>query len=112
SVRGKEGILTDFIPILKRRFNGPKLTQIPTNHDTVFLPEPFSRNGRCRYANGRLTGRGSPPATMVTNPILLPIGVVCVPGAKGIDQIAVIPAPGIFVSNEQRNRGAGGPALK
>jgi hypothetical protein len=33
-------------------------------------------------------------------------------GPEGIDQIAVIPTAGIFVSNEQRNRRAGGLTFK
>jgi len=35
-----------------------------------------------------------------------------VTGPERIDQIAVIPAAGIFVPNEERDGGAGGPAFK
>jgi hypothetical protein len=49
---------------------------------------------------------------MITNPVLLPIGVVCVTGTKGIDQIAVILAASVFVSDEERDGGAGGLAFK
>src|SRR5438874_11622770 len=49
---------------------------------------------------------------MVANAIFLPVGIVRVAGPKGIDQITVVPAAGVLVSNEQRNRGAGGLAFK
>jgi hypothetical protein len=35
-----------------------------------------------------------------------------VTGTEGIDQITVVPAAGIFVPNEERNRSAGGLAFK
>ena len=90
----------------------PKLTEIATNHDAIVFVEPFLRNRRSRHSHRCFTRRGAPAAAMIANAVLLPIGVVGVTGTEGIDQIAVIPAAGVFVSNEQRNRCAGGLAFK
>ena len=38
---------------------------------------------------------------MVADAVLLPVGVVCVAGAKGVDEVAVITAALIFVPNQE-----------
>ena len=105
-------IVTHDIPALERHFMRPKLAQVATDHDAILLPEPFLGNRCCRHSHGRFTRRRAPAAAMVANAVLLPIGVVRVTGPEGIDQIAVVPAAGVFVSNEQRDGGAGGLAFK
>src|SRR5437879_6365131 len=82
------------------------------NHDVILLPEPFLGNRRSRHSDGRFTRRRAPATAMIANPVLLPIGIIRVTGSEGIDQITVIPAAGIFVSNEQRDGRAGGLAFK
>ena len=54
----------------------------------------------------------TPSATMVTNAVFLPIGVVGVAGTERIDQIAIIPAALVFVPNQQRDRRAGRLSFK
>jgi hypothetical protein len=49
---------------------------------------------------------------MVTNAIFLPIGIVRVAGPKGIDQITIVSAAGIFVPDEEGDGSAGGLAFK
>ena len=49
---------------------------------------------------------------MVSNAIFLPIGIVRVTGTECIDQIGVISAAGVLVSDEQRDGSASGLALK
>jgi hypothetical protein len=49
---------------------------------------------------------------MITDPILLPIGIVCVARTEGIDQITVISAASVFVSDEECNGRTGGLAFE
>jgi hypothetical protein len=41
---------------------------------------------------------------MITDAVLLPVGVIGVARAEGIDQISIIFASGVFIANEQRDR--------
>ena len=74
--------------------------------------KPFLRD-RCRCHSHCCFTRGRAPASaMVTNAIFLPIGIVCVAGPERIDQIAIVPAAGIFVPDEERDGCTGGLAFE
>jgi hypothetical protein len=49
---------------------------------------------------------------MVANAIFLPVCIVRVAGPKGIDQITVVSAAGVFVPDEEGDGSAGGLAFK
>ena len=53
-------------------------------------------------------GQGYPGGLGITDTELLIVGVVCVTGAKGLQDVAVVLAALVGVLNQQRNRGAGG----
>ena len=61
-----------------------------------------------RHAGCREPRRGAPSPTRIAQPVLLEIAVVRVPGTERVDEIAVVPAPGIFVPDQEGDRGTGG----
>jgi hypothetical protein len=44
---------------------------------------------------------------MIADTVFLPIGIVGVAGTERVDEIAVVPAAGVLVSDQQGDRGAG-----
>src|SRR5262249_14591773 len=89
-----------------------QLAQIAADDDTMRLSEPLLGNRRGSYTYGRFPGGRAPSTTMIPNAILLPIGIVGMTRAKRIDEVAVILAPGILISDQQRNRRTSGLAFK
>src|SRR5262249_5793103 len=88
-----------------------QLAQIAADDDAIRLSEPLLGNCRRGDTYGRFPGGRAPSTSMIPNAILLPIGIVSMTRAKRIDEVAVILAPGIFISDQQGNRGSSGLAF-
>src|SRR5688572_24236610 len=78
----------------------------------MLFSEPFFCDCRRRHSHSSFPRRCAPAASIVANAVFLPIGVVGMTRTKRVDQIAIIPAARIFISDEQRDRRAGGLAFK
>src|SRR5262249_5557713 len=89
-----------------------QLAQITADDDAICLSEPLFGNRRGGDTYGRFPGRRAPSTSMIPNAVLLPIGIVGMTRAKRIDEVAVIPAPGILISDQQGNRRSSGFAFK
>src|SRR5262245_14349955 len=89
-----------------------QLAQIAADDDAIRLSEPLLGNRRGSNTYGRFPGGRAPSTSMIPNAILLPIGIVSMTRTKRIDKVAVILAPGIFISDQQGNRGSSGHAFK
>ncbi len=61
--------------------------------------------------HGRFTRGRTATTPRVANTVLLPIAVVGMPRAEGVDDVAVILAALVGIANQQRNRRAGGGAF-
>src|SRR5574341_1604488 len=103
----EEGVGAHCIPRLERNFHRSKPAEVAADDDAMLLGKPLPCDGRCRDAHRRFTRGGSPPAAMVADAVLLPIGIVSMSGAERVNEIAVVSAPRIFVPNEQRNGSPG-----
>ena len=110
--RGKERVVIDLIPGLKRQIKGAKRRQVAAYDRAVSFLQPLLRN-RSRADDGRGQPRGrSPAAAVVAQAILLRVGIVRMAGTEGLCDVAVFLAALIFVSNQQCNGRAGRSALK
>ena len=69
--------------------------------------EHFARNRAGGNAGRCLARRGPPAAAVVADAVLLPIGVVGVPGTELVDDVAVVLRALIDVADHQRDRRAG-----
>ncbi len=105
-------IASDGLPTLERHRMRTDLTQVAADHDTIGLIEPLPGDGRCGDTHCRLAGRRASPAPVVPNAVLLPVGIVGMAGPERIDQIAVVFAASVFVSDQQRDGGTGRLALE
>src|SRR5690606_8318635 len=75
------------------------------------LLEPLPGDGAGRHRGRREAGRAAATTARVADAVLLPVGVVGVAGAEGLQDVAVVLAALVGVADQQGNRRAGGPAL-
>ena len=76
------------------------------------LGEPLARDRACGHAHRRLARRLPAAAAVVADAVLLPVGVVGVPGTERVGDARVILAALILVADQERDRRAGRPALE
>ncbi len=84
-------------------------------HEIVAIKEQqrlWLRDYRRRYPHSRFARRRPPSAAMVSDTVLLPIGIVGVARTEGVDEVAVIPAALVLISDQQGDRSPGGFPLE
>ena len=111
-VRRKEWIGVHGFPALKGSLDRPELAKVATDDNSVLFLQPFSGN-RCRcHSHGRFPRRGAPPAAVIANSVLLPVGIVGVARTKGVDEVAVVTASLVFVPDQEGDGRTGRLALE
>ena len=102
----------DIVPTAERYVDLAQLGQVGANQDAMLFRKPFARDRPCSHRWRRESRRRATAATIVADPELLPIGVVRMARAKGVDDIAVVAAALILIADQQRDRRTGGPPLE
>ena len=111
-IRREKRILAHLTPVVGFGFNRPQLRQVAADENIVLILEEFFRNRTGCHPHRGFAGRGTPPATVITEAVFLRVGVVGMAGTKGVGDIAVIFGALINVLDHQADGGAGGFALE
>ncbi len=89
-VRSEEGILLDGVPVLELEHDRPELGKIATDHSAVLLLEPFLGDRAGGDAQCCFARTGTTTATIITETVLLLIGVIGMTRAKPVHDLGVI----------------------
>ena len=109
---GHEEGAVELVPGDEGNLDRAELGHPAADDDAVALLQPLARDGAGGDAYRGLARRRAPAATMVADAVFLPVGVVGVPRAEGLGDVAVVLAALILVADQQRDRGAGSTAFE
>ena len=108
---GKERVVGHMVPAFKGNGQFAQLGHATMEAGAKFFAQPFFGDGARGHRGRGQTRRGAATAARVTNAVFLKIGVVGMSWPESLQDVAVIFAALVGVLNQQRNRGARGPAL-
>ncbi len=109
--RGEEGVVGHMLPALKADRQLADVRHAAAEGGAVLLAQPFLRHRTGGHRGRRQPRRRAPAAARVAQPVLTPVGVIGVAGAKALRDVAVVLAALILVADQQADRRAGGLAL-
>ena len=111
-VRRKKRVVTNIVGGNKWNFNRTQLVHPALNGDAITLKQPLAGNRTRRNTDGRFTRRRAATTAVIPRPVLLPIGVIGMPRAELLGDVAVILAALVRITNQQANRRTRGFALE
>ena len=107
----KKAFCSTRLPALERDFNRPELTHVAADHDALG-GQVLLGDGTGGHAHGGFARRAAATPTVITDAVLVVVGVIGVGRAEGILDRRVVLGLLVGIADQQANRTAGGLALE